>query len=376
MEKVDFHNEEQKKKFDSLIFLNPDSFIQQTTKWAEIVSPLSGDLPVFLYHETEKFSVTASLYLFNSPFGKILVSNIQAGSIGCIAFNGQPSDRKQAYVELFKKILRIAEEEKCITLTITSNPFSNDSELIKQVIKPETGMRSFISIIEIENFFNKNGEVVLQDYNRRSNLSRNLKKAYHQNFEFRTEKDQDSFDYWYQKVHSQRIEDLGGKPLSYNLLKNILFHSRTAEYSKFFTIYKDHHLIGGDICVFNKNGILDNFMMSTDREYQILGANYFLIDQILKWCYDKNFKIYNWQSTNPPKGGILRFKEQWGSKVKSYFYFTKILDQQKFDHIIRNNSFQKILEAFQGHFFAPFHTVRRSVYGIKSKVESQQIADL
>lgn len=375
MEKVNFHNKEQKDLFDDNVFNNPYSFIQQSTRWAEIVSAMADDEPFFLYHKTKDYKITSSLYLFRSEFGNILVSNVQAGSLGCVTFSGKESHREQAYKRILDENIRFAEENNCVTMTITSNPFNRDSELIKQIINPDTGMESFISIIEIDNFFRKDGNVKFRDYNRRSNLSRNIKKACKQNFQFRSIKNKEVFNEWYKKIHSKRINELGGTPISYELLKNVLFDSGLAPFSSFFSIYKDDKLIGGDICIFNKNGILDNFMMSTLREYQELGANFFLVDNILHWCFDNGMKIYNWQSSNPPKGGIFNFKQQWGSFIKPYFYFTKILDQKKFDRILKNNSLQNIKNVFQGHFFAPFHTVKKSVYDVKTKAEIQEIVN-
>ena len=373
MEKVDFHNKQQKDLFDDNIFNNPYSFIQQSTRWAEVVSAMANDEPFFLSHKTKDYKITSSLYLFRSELGNILVSNVQAGSLGCISFNGDESYKTQAYEKILKEIFTFAQQNNCINVTVTSNPLFEDSELIKQYLKPETGMESFISIIKIDDYFDEHGKVKFEDYNRRTNLSRNLKKASKQHFQFCSQKNIEVFKEWYEKIHSKRISELGGAPLSYELLKNVLFNSGLSPYSILFSIYKDDKLIGGDICIFNKNGILDNFMMSTLREYQELGANFFLVDNILQWCFNNRIKIYNWQSSNPPKGGIFNFKQQWGSKTIPYFYFTKILDHKKFENILENNSLEKIKEVFSGHFFAPFHTLKESIYDVKTKAEIQEI---
>ena len=375
MDIIDFNNKLQKEKFDSYIFHSPDNFIQQTTRWAEIASSVCNDQPVFLYEENDNYFIGCSLYLFNSRLGNILVSTIQAGSMGCISYNGEVNQRVSAYHNLMEEVIRIAKDNDCVSITLTSNPFSDDSSLIEKYLNPETGMKSFISIIEMEDFFNEEGEVTLKDYNRSSNLSRNLKKAYNNSLEFYTEKTPQVFDEWYYIIHMERIHEIGGKPLPYNFLYGILFQSGMKEFSKLFTVYKNGTLIGGTLCVFNKNGIFDNFMPSTRKQYLNIGTNYFMVDQILKWCYKHNIRVYNWQSSNPPNGGVFKFKRQWGSEVLPYNYYTKILDKDRFERIISENSLESIKEAFEGHFFAPFHTVKKSIYGIKSKEEINRIAE-
>jgi len=375
LDRIDFNNTSQKEKFDNYIFHSPDNFIQQTTRWAEIACSVSNDQPVFLYEENSGYFIGCSLYLFHSQLGNILVSNIQAGSLGCIFYKGKDDQRAVAYHNLMKEIITFAKNNNCISITLTSNPLSDDSSLIEKYLKPETGMKSFISIIETEKFFDANGEVALEDYNRSSNLSRNLKKAYNNSLEFYTEKNPGIFEEWYHYIHLERIHELGGKPLPYNFLYDILFHPKMEEFSKLFTVYKDGFLIGGTLCVFNKKGILDNFMPSTRKQYLEVGTNFFMVDQILKWCYRNQIKIYNWQSSNPPRGGVFKFKKQWGSEVRPYTYYTKILDKERFEKIISENSLESITETFEGHFFAPFHTVKKGIYGIKSKEEINRIAE-
>ncbi|MFW5982899.1 MAG: hypothetical protein ACOCQ4_00210 [bacterium] len=375
MDRIDFRNKRQKEKFDSYIFNSSDGFIQQTTRWAEIASPISGDMPVFLYEENKDYFIGCSLYLFNSRLGNILVSNIQAGSMGCITYKGEDKYKNTAYEKLMEAIIFTARSNNCISITLTSNPFANDGNIIEKYLKPEAGMKSFISIIKTKKFFNADGEVTLKKYNRSSNLSRNLKKAYHNSLEFYVEKKPQIFDEWYNNIHKERIYEIGGKPLPYKMLYDILFHPKMEEFSKLFTIYKNGILIGADLCVFNDNGIFDNFMPSTRKQYLDIGTNFFMIEQILKWCYRNQIKIYNWQSSNPPKGGVFKFKQQWGSEVLPYNYYTKIIDRERFEEVIRNKSLNTIRQVFEGHFFAPFHTVKKGIYGLKSKEEINRIVE-
>ena len=366
MKLVDFSKTEEKNNFNALVNKDCSSFIQQTTVWADIVSPIAGDKPVFFIDENNEYSAGVSLYLFNGKYGKILVSNIQAGSIGCIFYNGDDYYRSVAYSKLIKKVSDFAKENNCISVTLTSNPYSEDHHLIRKLFEPEAGMHTFISVINIMDYFDENGQITFRDYNRRTNLSRNVKKSYKNGYEFKIENDFDTIEYWYENIHKKRITELGGTPLPYKLFLNIFTNQKFKNNSVFFCAYKDGKMAGGDVCIFSPNGNLDNFMMSTDSDYLSLGINYFLTDKILKWCFSHGIKIYNWQSSNPPLGGIFYFKKQWGSIILPYEYYTKIIDKAGFKQLM-DTDINEIIKSYAGHFIAPYNTLAKGEFGFFDK---------
>lgn len=366
MKQVDFNKADEKKYFDRLVLDDSHSFIQQTTAWADIVSTIAGDKPVYIYDETDDYSIGASLYLFRCEHGNILVSNVQAGSIGCFFYNGKEENRWAAYDSLIQEIYSYAKKNNCISVTLTSNPYSKDNEIIKNSFSPEAGMHTFISVINIKDYFNDNGEVIFRDYNRRTNLSRNVKKSYGNDFKFNVNNNLEDIKYWYENIHNKRIIELGGKPLPYELFKNIFSNPEFEKNRVFFCTYKDGKMAGGDVCIFSLNGNFDNFMMSTDSDYIEMGINYFLTDNILKWCYSNGIKIYNWQSSNPPEGGIFNFKKQWGSEVLPYEYFTKIIDMDRFKKLLEYD-INETINIYSGHFIAPYSTLAKGEFGFFDK---------
>jgi hypothetical protein len=376
MEIINLENPIQLDRFDQLLLKDPYSFLQQNSQWAKAVSKLAEDEVKFFLSETAHYSVTASMYLFRCVYGGFMISNVQAGSLGCFSFVGDPEKRAEAYRNIIDEIILYATEQKCIGITVTSNPYSNDHGFIEQFLQPEAGMKTFISYIDIEHYFDDSGRVLFKDYNVRSNLSRNIKKAYQHEFKFDAEHSLETLEEWYRNIHCRRIQELGGQPLTWDLFKNIFTAPGLRSNIVFFTVRKNSKLVSGDLCIYNEVGNLDNFMLSTDSDYLEQGVNYYMVDNILKWCHQHGMKRYNWQSSNPPQGGIFKFKKSWGSIVKDYYYFSKITDMNAFKNMIQTNPFQEIMKNTQGHFIAPYHTVRAGAMGVLSKEEINNIAEI
>ena len=57
MEILDFENSKNKEFFDNKIFNDPLSFVQQTTKWSDIISPIADDVPIFFYQMTDNYFI-------------------------------------------------------------------------------------------------------------------------------------------------------------------------------------------------------------------------------------------------------------------------------------------------------------------------------
>jgi len=378
MRLIDFNNTEEKRIFDEKLFQDPHSFVQQTTMWAENVCPISSDVPVFVYKESDHYYISASLYLYQSSFGNILVSNVQAGSLGCFTFIGDKEKTDFAYQSIINDIIDFAKKNNCISVTVTSNPYSHDDLYIYKALQPQTGMKTFISILNIEKYFTEDGHSLFMDLNskKRSGIKRNIKKAYKSEFNFHVCSLKENFDWWYENIHTKRTKELHGEPLPKCLFDNIMNNKFFEPFYKFFYVTKKNNIVAGDFCIFSPNGNFDNFMMSADSGYFKEGINYYLVDNILKWCFQNNIKIYNWQSSNPPDGGIFNFKRQWGSKVLPYQYITKILNVNALKALQQSYSFEDIMQNFKGHFFVPYHTLKANIYDFLDKTEINRLANI
>jgi hypothetical protein len=218
-------------------------------------------------------------------------------------------------------------------------------------------------------FFDSNGNPIFRNYVKRSNLSRNVKKSHNSGLKLIDYCDEARLKEWY-LIHKKRMEDLGSSPIPFQIFENAWKFGAEAENVKFFFADYKGETVGGCMNIFNKE-IFDIFMMSSDMDTaQELGTNFFLVDSALKWVHNKGIPVFNWQSS-PTKGGTFEFKEQWGSKIIPYYYYTKIIGDISHLHKI---DLKDLNEAYKWHFVAPYHTILNpEVIGVVDKSSIHKI---
>ena len=362
---VDLTSITERELFDLKVLDCPACFIQQTTLWADIVAPIAGDEPKFCYQRNDRWFIGASMYLYRNEAGNILVSNVQAGSLGTIVYQGKVSDRMTAYDGFLKALRDYAKSLDCVAMTLTTNPFEVDDDPIRAGLEPQTGMDTFIMVIPVKRFFGHDGEAITDDKSR--NFRRNLKKGLSEDFRFEVVRDKMIVRHWYDTLHVKRIRELEGEPLPWEIFENAIRSERFANYWKFFAVYDGDEMVSGDFCIHNEQGLMDNFMMSSSLGAMDRRLNYFLVHETLKWCRDNDIRIYNWQSSNPPSGGIFQFKQGWGSHLLPYKYMTRILDEKAFKKMRNDYSLDDLLKIYKGHFLAPWHAVKTGELGFWDK---------
>jgi hypothetical protein len=364
VKQVDFSDPDECKLYDQHVLNTPTTFVQQSTKWALSIADIDGDTPAFFYIELEDSFLGASMYLYEGQPGSILCSNVQAPTLGTFCDDIAPNGpRKEMYTELIEHICTFAEQEGCITVSLTTNPFNDENTVVSDVFNPDCGIKSFIQTISIDEYFDADGNITFNDYNRNSDLSRNIKNAYKNSFEAEVCTDITVLEEWYEEIHSKRIKEVGGTPLPKDLFMNSF--EKMKENILFFIALNDSDLAGGVFCAYTENGILENMMLSSDSNYFNQGVNYFLIDQLLRWCNKNGIAHYDWQSSNPPNGGVYRFKKKWGSDEQSYNHYTRILDTNTFTQLQQMG--KEAFSAYPNHFLAPYHTLVKDEYTVETK---------
>jgi len=371
-ERLNFADKSEREYFDQRVLSDEHSFVQQTTKWAESIKDIHGDEPVFCFVEDEDLFLGASLYLFRTEFGNILTSNVQAPTLGTLAYEGDPSRRQEAYDHLLSEVVQFARAQDCVTVSVLSNPFHDEETVLKDAFEPDCGIESFVQTITIDEWFDEEGNVTFEDYNRRTNLSRNVSDARDNGFDVEVSSSMADLEQWYEEIHAARIEELGGTPLPKPMFVNAF--EIMADQTLFLVARKDGDLVGGDFCVYDEGGILENVMLSSRSEYFEEGVNFVLIDELLRWCFRNDIRLYDWQSSNPPRGGVYRFKEQWGSDERPFDHYTRILDREAFRDI-QSTDRDEVLSAFENHFLAPYHTLVNDEYTIETKEYVSNVTD-
>jgi hypothetical protein len=324
------------------------SLIQQSGYWSKIVSDISPDKPYIVNAELDgKIIGTCVIYLYEAEEGNILFSDPHAGSLGSAVIDNS-YDQEKLFNILEEKLITLAEKNDCISLTLSSNPFVNESP-VEEYFSYDYALYDRVHYIDLDEYFDEEGNVTLEEYNKRSNLSRNIQEGHESSLEIGLSDSKKDLKDWHE-VHASHLKALGGEPIPYSLFENAYDLSLKHPYVEYLYVYDDEDVVGGGLYVLNDN-IVDILMMSTSYDAMEKGANFLLTDWALKHFSKKDLDIFNWQASNPPEGGIVRFKEQWGSKEAPFGYFTKLLVGRE---EILDLGLDTIRNKYKWHYVVPY----------------------
>jgi len=339
-----------RRRYDTLFKDCPYAVIQQSTYWAEAIGEIGPDFPLFLtYEEDGKAVAGLPLYLFNGPAGPILNSVPQAGPLGGIFCHPHLEEdaRSIAYQALIHSAEDIAVSKNCLAMTIITNPFEPDIDLYEQYLNPTWTFENFTQIAMVDTVA-KNSEFVLPGNDQR-NPGRTIRKARRSGLVAGLCRDIKTFESWLE-VHARRHIELGLSPLGKRLLSNLHQHLAPRGLAFLQLAFWEKEIAGGCLCVLHKN-IGDAFILSMNPDHRDKSPNYLVVEQAFLEMARRGVKIFNWQSAPARKDGIYKFKRQWGSVERPYFFVTKAL--QPVDEIL-SLSREEVMKGYPGHYVLPF----------------------
>src|SRR6266850_1533999 len=91
--------------------------------------------------------------------------------------------------------------------------------------------------------------------------------------------------------------------------------------------------------------------MSMDSVHSAKAPNYPLVEQSLFAMWRRGVRYMNWQSSPRRGDGVYRFKKQWGSEERPYYFVTKVYCAPE---KILSIGAEGIRRAYPGHYVVPF----------------------
>ena len=177
---------------------------------------------------------------------------------------------------------------------------SNFKEKYKKVVR-----QYFVTNVN-ESIFE--GELVFPRAKKRSNLTRNLAKSMQVGFASRTTTNLDEIEIWFENCHRKRMRELDSTGWEWAFFRNLAASRNTV----MFLVLLEDKIVGGCFCI-KSDSELELIMMSSPGEYLERGVNYFLTYHIYKWAETNAILNINWQGSNPPSGGVAKFKLDWNA---------------------------------------------------------------
>jgi hypothetical protein len=354
--RIDWGDPASKARYDRLFASCPHAFIQQSTSWAEAIGALGPDEPIFLVADDGGTDLAAlPLYLYRHEQGNVLTSVPQPGPLGGVFCLGgiDAESRRRAYGALLEAAEQVARDSQCLTLTLITNPIDDDFALYEEHFRPDFVLDNFTQLIPLDEVF-EGDRIVLRDYVRHSNLSRNVKKGNKAGFDVRFCESRAQLHAWY-ATHAQRHREIGGTPLELRLFERLFDVLAPRDQAALLTVEKDGEVASGVFLVYHKQ-VMDMFMLSMDSRFASQAPSYVSIDRSLKWARQLGMKVYNWQSCHGRDGGVYRFKKTWGGVERPYYFVTRMFCRP--ERLIRLGG-EGVARHYRGHYVVPFTAFER-----------------
>ncbi len=315
-----------RQRYDHLFEACPNAFIQQSTYWAETIAEFGPDQPIFLLAEVDGMAAGGlPLYLYEGPCGNALISVPHPGPLGGVFVRpGLPAAAVEAvYGGLLTRALETARARQCLTLTLLTNPFEDDLPRYQQHLAPEIIYENFTQFARLPEIVTAEGHICLRDYERRSNLSRNLRAARAAGFTLRVcETARDLADLY--AIHVQRHQEMEIEPFPAGLIWNIQRELVSRNKALLLLVKQGEAIASGCIYIYHRS-VLDVLRLSRDSRFAHQGPNFLNTEHSLRWARQQGIHIYNWQSSSQREDGVYRYKQQWGAHETPYYYVTRLL---------------------------------------------------
>lgn len=334
-------------RYDDLFEACPHAYIQQSTHWAEALQGLGPDQPIFLLaSEGGREFGGLPLYLYRGAAGSILTSVPYAGPLGGV-FSRLDSDRERVYAALLGEAQEIARAHGCLALTIISNPIDDDVDLYHRHLAPSVSLQNFTQIVDLDAVVS-NGRLVLRN-NKKGNPAATIKKAEAAGFSARLCSTSAEFEAWY-TIHVQRAAEIPTAPLDRRLAEHIWRDLGARGCSFLQLVMAGDEIAAGCLMVLHKR-VCDVFAVSMNSAHASNAPNYLAVKAAMLEMATRGVKMMNWQSSPRRGDGVYKFKRQWGSEEKPYYFLTKTFCED--ERILRLGA-AGLRQAYPGHFVVPF----------------------
>ena len=336
---------------------------QSSLDWRNLICDLNEDEPYFVVAKRNNEIIGAlPLYFFKNKLGNVLTSNVWS-TISGIMCSPDVSEQKQVYDALINYSISIAKEMDCSVLSTGTNPFMNDINFYS-ALEPDYILENFVQYISIDEIFGQDGTFVHPNYLKRTNLSRNLDKLNEFEIVISDEQSQEYLDQAL-TLQEKRMGELHATPYPKfffdSALKNITLKGK----GKFLFVFYEQKMIATCLFLISR-GVLDVYMLCMDTDFKDFRPNFAITKYLLDWAYNNKIQFVNWMSCPCRGTGVYKWKEQWGSRERTFRYLTKVTGDIS---SWRKLPLRELANAYRFHYLLPFNLLNVTPPKITTKDE-------
>lgn len=325
--------------------------IQQSWDWLLSISNFDKKATLFnlAAYEGDKIVACFPSFLFKGIYGN-MIQSLPHSSYGGIIISDSCNfnDIENIYNTFFKIIDKIAKENDCVSITISTPPFVNKT--LYDNWKANYTIPNFYQYIPLHQI---TFDISTEKFDR--SIKRNIKKD-DGNIEIYDATSIEDISEWY-KIYQKRMQEKQSYVMSFDLFTSVLSNMNPNHF-KFRLVKRDNKIIGGGLFIFN-DYIMDDYICVLDSDFNDTGINQKLIYDILKWAKSRNIKYFNWQSTPSKKSSVYEFKKRWASIEDNHYYITKIYKDINY---LKSVNLIDLRNAYLGYFFIPFSALKGDSY--------------
>jgi hypothetical protein len=330
--------------------------IQYSLDWRNVICDQGKDEPFFvLAKQNDEIVGVLPLYYYRSKLGNLLTTIAWHTITGIMSTKTgfDEETERVTYRALLNYSIVLARELDCAALSIATNPFLDDERYYSEYFEADFSMENFVQYIDLYEIFDRQGTPIHPNYVGRTNLSRNLKKAELCKTIVSDEATKNNLEEYF-RIYLKRMRELQANPVPNELFDSIQKNLVSKGKGKFVFAHNQGKIISAALVLFNDR-IMDVYMMCMDSEHKELRSNYLITYHILKWAKLNGISILNWQSAPGRGDGVYRWKEQWGSRERTFQYLTKIFgDTNQWKDMDQ----RKLREAYSFHYLLPFNLLK------------------
>jgi hypothetical protein len=346
---IDVLEKNEEDLFSNYVRKIPFGSVQSSLNWRNLISEMKDEPYFIIAKEKDEIKGFLPLYFFENKFANILTSNSWNTISGISCKEKNYLERKKVYDALIDYSISLANELDCSTLTIGTNPFEDNKPLYSS-LQPDCILENFIQYIKINEIFDCKGFFIHPNYTKRTNLSRNLEKLKEHRIVISDLEKQEYIDEAFD-LQKKRMKELNACPFPKEFFNSALKNILRKQQGKFVFAFYEEKMIATCFFLYSRD-LIDVYMLCMDTDYKEFRPNFAITKYLLKWAHNNNVPILNWMSSPLRGEGVYKWKEQWGSRDRTFSYMTRITGDIS---VWKKLTIDELSSAYKFHYLLPFN---------------------
>lgn len=301
-------------EYEKFLHSREDSLFYSSCKYKGFLEDLLDcEANYILNDEQGKITAALPLMIKKGSFGNVINSLPYYGSNGGII--GQPQTN-----EMINAFHTLANAKDSATSTLISSPFHNSIEDLRSTVTDQR----ISQITDLKT--NSDPESYLWSIIDGS-TRRNIKKSQKEGVQVCVENE--VAVPFLEKVHNENMLAINGKPKTKEFFEKFPSHFIPNRDYKVIVAKIDNVPVAA-LLVFYYNKTVEYFTPVIVKEFRDRQPLALILWETMLQGIKEGYYYWNWGGTWLSQEGVYQFKKKWGAQERTYYYSTKVLNEEIF----------------------------------------------